>query len=83
MENTLVVKMDVRWDALTVRSLRVLKAIQKRLGDTAGYIYYGDIAKELGLTKWNYVKQDVQKLARVGALSIDNGKLQVLKNVVL
>lgn len=82
MDNTLVVKTEPKIDGLTVRALRVMKYVQKELGDRSDHINYGIIARALGL-EWNHVKHAVQKLVKVGVLDVSEGKMTVIKRIVL
>ena len=82
MENTIVVKFEPKIDTLTVRALRVMKSLQRELGECSGRVPYGKIAKELGL-EWNHVKYDVKRLVKAGVLDVSGGKISILKRIVL
>ena len=82
MQETMIIRPNKESDRLTLRTLKVMKEVQKRLGDRTERVDYKAIATVLGL-KWNNVKYAVNTLVKAGFLAKEDGKLTVLKKVVL
>lgn len=78
----LIIRPEEGMDGLTVRRLKVFKAIQKKLGDTTARVDYDEIAKEVGMSR-NGVKYAVGGLLKAKLLGVSNGKLFVVKKSVL
>ena len=82
IKETLIIKPCAAIDRLTVRTLRVLKILKRKLGDDSGFVYYGEIADELHL-EWNQVKSSVRSLVEAEVVSKQNKELSIIKDVIL
>lgn len=82
MENSMTIRISAEIDGLTVRTLRVLKFIEDELGDRTDRVDYALIAGVLNL-EWNNVKYAVQSLVKAGILKKSDGKLTVVKRIVV
>lgn len=69
-------------DALTIRSLRVFRALKRELGDRRGRVDYQKVADELGLV-WNNVKYAVNALVKAGVVAKEDGELRIVKKLVM
>ena len=81
MQETLIVKLNGT-DDLNVRTLRVMKIITEELGERTDRVDYNLIKAKLGI-EWNQVRYSVLALCKAGALEKVDGKLRVLKKIVL
>ena len=82
VKEMLIIRPEEGMDGLTVRRLKVLQAIQKKLGDSTARVDYYEIAKEVGMSR-NGVKYAVDALLKAKLLGVCNGKLFVAKKSVL
>lgn len=82
MEETMIIRPFPGTEGLTVRTLRVFKVIARELDGRTGRVDYQFVADELGI-EWNNVKYAVQALVRAEVLQKEDGKLTVLKKLVL
>lgn len=81
MQETLIINPNGT-DDLNVRTLKVMKIIIRELGDRIDRVDYNLIKAELGI-EWNQVRYSVTALCKAGALEKVDGKLRVLKKIVL
>lgn len=82
MQESMIIRPNKGADRLTLRTLKVMKEVQKRLGDRTERVDYKAIATVLNL-KWNNVKYAVNALVKAGFLAKEYDKLTVLKKVML
>lgn len=82
MQETIIVRPNKGTDRLTLRTLKIMKEVQKQIGERTERADYKAIAVALNL-KWNNVKYAVNTLVKAGFLAKEDGKLTVLKKVVL
>ena len=82
IQETIIFRPDDSLKRLTVRQLCVFKEISKILGERAGRVNYTEIAKKTGLTR-NGVSYVVETLVRANVLERKDGKLKILKKIVL
>ena len=82
IQETIIFRPDDSLKRLTVRQLCVFKEISKALGESAGRVNYAEIGKITGLTR-NGVSYVVETLVRANVLERKDGKLKILKKIVL
>lgn len=82
IQETIIFRPDESIKGLTVRQLCVFKEISKILGDHAGRVNYADIAAKIGITR-NGVSYVVNTLVKANVLERKDGKLKILKKIVL
>lgn len=82
IQETIIFRPDESLKRLTVRQLCVFKEISKRLGESAGRVNYTEIGKNTGLTR-NGVAYVVDTLVKANVLERRDGKLKIIKKIVL
>ena len=82
MKEMIVFRPDAETEKLTVRQLKVLREIAKILGERTERVNYSRVGKSVGLT-YNGVSYAVEALVRANLLAKEDGKLRLLKRVIL
>lgn len=82
MQESIIIRPIAGADRITLKTFKVFKEIQRELNGKTARVDYDQIGEAVGLTRHG-VRYAVQTLVKIGALENKDGKLTVLKRIVL